>query len=123
MDEHTILILGNSFIAEGIARMLGDVQQLRVMSASTVEMALATLESHAADLLIIIGATDETIVRYLAVLARYPSLPIIRRDIGTTKAQIISSRSIDARLDKILAAIALLPKHDEYTLCQYSMVV
>jgi len=116
MNERTVLILGDSFVAEGTARMLRDVGQLRVISASTVEMALAALERDTVDLLIVIGMTDETIMRYLAVLARYPDLPIIRSDLGVTKVQIISSRLIDARLDLLLEAIAELPGRFETTL-------
>ncbi len=116
MNAHRILILGDSFVAEGLACMLGRMPQLSMIDAvSTVEAALTVLAGQAVDALIVVGASEETITWYLAVLARYPNLPILRSDVGVTKIQLITSRCIEARLDQLLAAIALLPTSDSAT--------
>jgi hypothetical protein len=111
MNAHRILIVGDALPAEAMAHMLSGDRHMRVLGiAVTADEALATLADLEADVLLVIGTTDETISRYLPVLARYPCLPVLRSDISATTLQVITSRSIEPRLDQLLAAIALLPK-------------
>lgn len=113
MNAHRILIVGDSLPAEAMAHMLSGDQHICVLGiAVTADEALATLAYLEADALLVIGTTDETISRYLPVLARYPRLPVLRSDISATTLQVITSRSIEPRLDQLLAAIAVLPRSE-----------
>lgn len=113
MNKHCVLILGDSLLADGIARMLSSDQHVQVAGiASNAQEALATLARSVVDALIVIGTSGELTSRYLPVLTRYPNLPILHGDVSTTTIHVIIRRSIEARLDQLLAAIELLPLRD-----------
>ena len=116
MDQHRILILGNSLVAEAVTQILHASHEMCVTErVSTIEAALAVLAGRAVDVLIIIGTTDETSIWCLSALAHYPDLSVLRSDLSTPKIQ-VTSHCIDARLDQLLAAIVALPRRDSATL-------
>ena len=116
MDQHRILILGNSLMAEAMTQILRANHQMCVTErVSTIEAALAVLAGRAVDVLIIIGTIDETSIWYLSALARYPDLSVLRSDLSTPKIQVMTSHCIEARLDQLLAAIVALPRRDSAT--------
>jgi hypothetical protein len=113
MDQHRVLILGNSLSAEALTQILQVSHQLGAAKrVSTIEMALEVLASQEIDALLMIGTADETSHWYLSALNRYPDLPILRSDLSTPKIQVITSRCIEARLEQLLEAIAALPRRD-----------
>ncbi len=110
MNQHHVLILGNSLSAEAMTEVLRDTEMCVTERVSTIEIALAILASRAVDVLIMIGMPDETSRWYLSALRHYPDLPVLRSDLSTPKIQVMISRCIEARLDPLLAEIEALPR-------------
>ena len=111
MDHRRIFILGSSLLTAGLARLLGKAPDIEVVgSAATADEALPLMNGQLIDALVVMGTDNQTTVRFCSILAAYPDLPVIRADVSQNDIQLITSRSIEAAPDALLATIAALPK-------------
>jgi hypothetical protein len=114
MEPRRVILLGEPLAVEAVGRILGSTRQLHIVGVvQTARAALAAIRHHGADVLIGIGSRAATRRHCLNVLSAYPELPLIYSNVGTSTAQVITSRSIEARLDRLLVAISACASRDD----------
>lgn len=110
-DINRILILGDSLSAEGIAGLLAESEKVTVTGKTGgPEEALALLEMEEVDVLVIVDTDDGMALRFSAVTAQYPEIPVVRVDIDMKKIQVLVSQSIRADIEELVAAVSALPR-------------
>ena len=111
MDHRRIFILGSSLLTAGLARLLGKTPEIEVVgNATTADEALPLMNGQLIDALVVMGTDDQTTVRFCPILAAYPDLPVIRADISQKTMQLITSQTIQADTESLLATLIALPR-------------
>lgn len=112
MCEHSVLIVGTSFFADGIAQALAASDAVTVVgTASTVIEAKASLETESPDILVVTGTTRESDAICIPLLAVHSDLTIIYVDASNRSMQVITSRYVPARTADLMEAIAGLSRN------------
>lgn len=109
MTLRRVLVIGNSLFAETLAQMLAHATGVVVVgTAPTLDTALPLIDSACPDVLILAACTSHS-DGISNVLISYPHLPILWADLDTNEVQLITSRSISARREDLLAMLDELP--------------
>lgn len=111
MEQHTVIIVGDSVFAAALSQMLAQSEGVRVVAcAPTPRAAVALITAHQPDAVIVAEADRVGAADYGHLLAVQPDLPIIRADLNADSVQVITSHRIGARPADLLTALAELPK-------------
>ena len=115
MNPCRVLVIGNSLFAETLAGMLAAVAEISVVAeADTPQTALSLLKSVCPDVVIVADSVATHAGNELVgLVVTHPNLPLIRADLTANTVQVITSRSISARRDDLLAVLADLPQRCE----------
>jgi ABC-type hemin transport system substrate-binding protein len=110
MNEHTVLIIGESIFAETLAATLGQCHRVIVQaSAPTLDAALDHLAQQIPDVVVIASANEVGVDAAGRLLLACPDLAIIHAGLDMDNVQVITSHSIGRRMADLIAAIEQLP--------------
>ena len=115
MNPCRVLVIGSSLFAETLVGLLAEVPEISVVAeADTLQTALSMLKSTCPDVLIVADSVATSAGNELVgLVVTHPNLPLIRADLNTNTVQVITSRSISARRDDLLAVLSDLPQRCE----------
>jgi chemotaxis response regulator CheB len=115
MNERRVLVIGNSLFAETLTDLLSNVPEILVVGeADNAQSALSLLQSTCPDVVIMADCvTNNASTDLIGLVVTHPQLPLIRADLTTNTVQVITSRSVSARRDDLLAVLNSLPTRCE----------
>lgn len=114
MNERRVLVIGNSLFAETLTDLLANVPEILVVGeADSPQTALLLLQSTCPDVVIMADCiASEASTDLIGLVVTHPQLPLIRADLTTNTVQVITSRSVSARREDLLAVLNSLPQKD-----------
>jgi chemotaxis response regulator CheB len=115
MNKRRVLVIGNSLFAATLTQLLADIPDVVVVAeADSTQTALSLLKSVCPDVVIVAayGSTSDN-AELVGLVVTNPQLPLIRADLTTNTVQVITSRSVSARRDDLLAVLDSLPQRCE----------
>ncbi len=114
MTTHRVLVIGNSLFAATLTQLLADVPDVAVVAeADSTQTALSLLKTVCPDVVIMAAygnAADNADL--VGLVVTHPQLPLIRADLTSNTVQVITSRSVSARREDLLAVLNSLPQKD-----------
>jgi hypothetical protein len=110
MNKRRVLIVGESAYAQGLAQKLADDGSVMVVATSpTVDGAKPFLAARDLDVVIVLGERGDRQAICSPLLTAQADLAIVYADMAASSMQVITSKSLVARTEDLMEAIAFLP--------------
>lgn len=110
MNKRKVLIVGESAYAQGLAQRLADDGSVVVVATSpTVDGAKPFLAARDLDVVIVLGERGDRQSICSPLLTAQSDLAIVYADMAASSMQVITSKSLVARTEDLMEAIAFLP--------------